>query len=504
MGVVGMTRSAIGVFFAVVAVLAAAAPSQAAFPGHNGKIAFTSTRDGDTEIFVMNPDGTGQTPLTSNTMSDTNPSWSPDGKQITFVRGNFSSDGRLWVMDADGGNPRAVSSVGLSVRYSTPSWSPDGSQIAFTTFSLDLALVNADGTGFHYLTNTPDQQELEPAWSPAGSEIAFTHHRCVDDSESCYADGNIRAIEPDGTNARMVTDLRFEESHFDPNWSPAGQRIAFSVCGSEPDVCPEVDVHVIDAGGSNESAVPGTAGSLDPAFSPDGQKLAYSNGDVFVDGSRLTTDPAFDGQPDWQPIPVNGYPRPRSAGELRVSLVPANVACNSPNRIHGPPLAMESCAAPRPVSTQLTVGAPDANGVAAKATGYVLHRVRIGDLQTAADEADVRLEAAIKDVRNAGSLSDHAGGLSVEAVLRATDSDNTPHPGGPGAATVSDGPLTFDLPCVITADPTVGSTCSVSTSADAILAGTVKEGRGSVWQFGRVVVRDGAGSLFMTQGIFVP
>src|SRR5438105_1146558 len=68
-----------------------------------GKIAFTSNRDGNDEIYVMNTDGTGVTRLTNDPASDSQPAWSPDGSRIAFTStrvGNFD----IYVMNADGTN----------------------------------------------------------------------------------------------------------------------------------------------------------------------------------------------------------------------------------------------------------------------------------------------------------------------------------------------------------------------------------------------------------------
>src|SRR3972149_1032975 len=73
----------------------------AAFPGLNGKIAFTSDRDNNNEIYVMNPDGTGQTNLTHQPASDCCPAWSADGRKIAFVS-DRPGDFDIFVMNADG------------------------------------------------------------------------------------------------------------------------------------------------------------------------------------------------------------------------------------------------------------------------------------------------------------------------------------------------------------------------------------------------------------------
>ena len=112
------------------------------------------------------------------------------------------------------------------------------------------------------------------------------------------------------------------------------------------------------------------------------------------------------------------------------------------------------------------------------------------------------------------ALADYGGEIRAHVELRITDKDNTPHPGGPGAATTTEIPLDVIAPCIGVASLQDGSVCSVSTTADALAPGAVKEGRRSVWQLGRAEVYDGgpdgdantpAGdTLFATQGVFIP
>ena len=142
------------------------------------KIAFSSDRDGNRDIYVMNSDGSNQTNLTGNSANDDAPAWSPDGTKIAFSN-DCSGHGEIYVMNADGSNQMELTSSAHAANY--PAWSPDGSKIAFgrATHSWlwrDIYLVNADGTDLRNLT--PDRVGSERpikglTWSPDGTKIAF-------------------------------------------------------------------------------------------------------------------------------------------------------------------------------------------------------------------------------------------------------------------------------------------------------------------------------------------
>ena len=148
-----------------------------------------------------------------------------------------------------------------------------------------------------------------------------------------------------------------------------------------------------------------------------------------------------------------------------------------------------------------------------KSVGSVRYTVLVGDPSTTADEADVRVMASITDVRNRSDLSDHTGSLALISMLRVTDRFNaTPPGGGTDPATMIDIPFPAFVPCVATADTTVGSTCAVDTTMDALVPGAVKERQRSIWELGPPRVTDGGdgdpntepNDLFMVQGLFVP
>ena len=188
-----------------------------------------------------------------------------------------------------------------------------------------------------------------------------------------------------------------------------------------------------------------------------------------------------------------------------MSLVPAYAQCTAPDKTHGAPLAFPSCS-PQQASPNLTIGTPDANGAAANSVGSVLYK--------AVAAGDVSVDAAISDVRNASDLSDYEGGLQVSSVMRITDRTNSVSPGGDGdAATVLDIPFPVEVPCAATGSPGIGSSCSTSTSLNAVVPGAITSGKRAVWEFGQVQVYDGGpdgdtstadNSLFAVEGFFTP
>jgi hypothetical protein len=196
---------------------------------------------------------------------------------------------------------------------------------------------------------------------------------------------------------------------------------------------------------------------------------------------------------------------------MRLSLVPAYSPCAAPDWQHGAPLAFGSCSPPRPASSNLTVGTPDANGKPADSTGSVRLAVATGDPSTPADDADVRVDAGITDVRKKADLTDYTGELDVRLTLRITDRSSGAS--GSDPVTLADAPLRIPNPCSATST-TSGSTCAIVTTADTVLPGAVPEGRRSVWELGSVEVFDGGAdglasstadnSLFAKQGVFVP
>jgi Tol biopolymer transport system component len=196
------------------------------------KILFTSFVDFHLEIYLMNADGSGQVMLTGDTEEKNYPSWSPDIKHIVFSSKPMSSsssdfdpftvasstqDSEIYIMNADGSDRINISND--PKQDIEPNWSPDGSKIAFATDrdgNYEIYVMNADGSDPVRLTEN-FSEDYRPMWSPDGTKIAFYSNR----------DGNfeIYVMSADGKQAMNLTKNGFPDT--DPAWSPDGNYIVF-------------------------------------------------------------------------------------------------------------------------------------------------------------------------------------------------------------------------------------------------------------------------------------
>jgi Tol biopolymer transport system component len=472
---------------ALIAALAAATPAaQAAFPGANGRIAFE--RDLDEcfnerfNIESVNP--VDSMPFDFGTIEERRqPAWHPDGTRLAYVENFYIAHSTFDATEYQSFSPTLFDE--------DPTWSPDGAHLAWVGFPDSTGIghiwkAEPDGANAVQLTSGP-ADDVQPAWSPDGSRIAFASAR--------DGDMEIYVMNPDGSAITQLTSNSVADET--PNWSPDGGRIAFAR---------NLDIWTMRADGIDlQQVTSGPDQDRAPAWSPDGAQIAFDRGhNIWTMGAsgtgqtNLTPWPPVtcDTNPDWQPLPVNAYPRPRGASPMYLSLVPAYEACTAPNSTHGAPLAFGSCTPPVQSSSALVVDTRSINSAVINA--------RVGNPGTAADEADVRMNVIARDVRMRSDLSDYAGVLEGRLSLRITDRDNSPHPGGPGPGTVTDLAFPFDVPCTVTTETDRGSTCSVLTSADAVLPDTVEEERRSIWELGRLELRDANGARFLVQGLFVP
>ncbi len=263
------------------------------------KIAFTSERDGNLEVYVMNSDGSNLTRLTNQRVEDWAASWmGPDRLVISTV----GPMGRLLVaMNSDGSDQ--VPLERLPEDGYDFIWSADGSSLAFArTFGGNTDLFVAQADGSRGLNLTRDEfRDGYPAWAPDNQRLVFASRRDGSKLNQLYL------INRDGTNLTRLLESDYD-SH-SPRWSPDGTRIAFVAVVSED----ESDIFVVDSDGSNLTRLTEAQGNdVAPSWSPDSQRLVFQserdgNWNVYVmdgDGAnprRLTDDPADDIRPLWSP-----------------------------------------------------------------------------------------------------------------------------------------------------------------------------------------------------------
>ena len=118
------------------------------------RIVFSSTRDGNYEIYVMDADGESQIRLTHHPLKDLQPVWSPDGTKIAFVSNRNGGNIQIYIMGSDGKNPTRLTD---GVWDRDPAWSPDGRKIAFAGYpeelNREIYVIDADGKNPTRLTN---------------------------------------------------------------------------------------------------------------------------------------------------------------------------------------------------------------------------------------------------------------------------------------------------------------------------------------------------------------
>ena len=243
-----------------------------------GKIVFSSNRDGNSDIWTMNPDGSNPVNLTRDVASDFHPTWSPTGEQILF--GSFR-DGRsnLYLMDADGKNIRRLLDNWNS--NSPATWAPDGKRIASVRDGV-LYIITIDDKSIVPVAETGFGSVGDPAWSPDGKEIAFIYLWRKQGYE-------LRLLDVQTLKQKVVLARRETYPHKRyPTWSPDGEQIAFALhkfrqmltstdLGDWQD---EETIYLINRDGSNLRQLVSEKGpvAFHPTWSPHGDEIIYQQG----------------------------------------------------------------------------------------------------------------------------------------------------------------------------------------------------------------------------------
>lgn len=272
------------------------------------KIVFTTSRDGNAEIYSVNADGTELTRLTNNTIHDDSAAWSPDGNRIAFTSGT-GRDQELRVMNADGSD---VVHHTLPHGVFDPSWTADGTRITYSALSdgsANIWTVDADG-GWPVLLFSLPGWEGQPSWAPDGSKLAV-----VSDWAAYDFVEDIYLVDPDGAGYAPLTGINiFDQiNYLRPSWSPDSTRIGLTLSTRFSRDAYLTHVGVMNRDGSGLTPLilisVSTWDTSKISWSPDGTMIAFASVNaagttdvswVNADGSAWGTMIEGGWNPDWQ------------------------------------------------------------------------------------------------------------------------------------------------------------------------------------------------------------
>ena len=235
------------------------------------KIAFSSWRGRNLDLYLMNPDGSEEVRLTHHLARDIDPKWSPTGEHILFNsdRDGAPGDWDLYLMDADGSNVRRV--FEKEAYRTSHTWSPDGKQIAYSRWE--------QGKFFIYITPIDSKKEERvalgywPIWSPDGTEILFL-------TGPLNRPRRVTVFNLKTENQKFLPFPDVPKWVRHPAWSPEGDRLAFAwydrVEVRHEDFKLET-IYIVNRDGTGlQQIIEEGKGAVKPVWSPRGDALIYS------------------------------------------------------------------------------------------------------------------------------------------------------------------------------------------------------------------------------------
>jgi len=234
------------------------------------RIAFGSYRNGNQDIYLMDPQGYNVKRLTTASAYEVSPAWSWNNKRIALIRPRKDASNvthsDIYLINADGTNGHWVLSTPSPYNLSTPSWSPDGSHILVTISDggWRLGWVNLANRILGNLTSGGGPVAgKQPSYDPTGQKIVYVGLNSK----------SLDLINPDGSG-HVTIGLAPNSTLDGPVFSPDGKRIAFSNAASNGDQ--EIFVKSL-VDGSVKRLTYATGADLWPNWSPDGSKIVFSS-----------------------------------------------------------------------------------------------------------------------------------------------------------------------------------------------------------------------------------